>query len=434
MAASSANNTDSNITKKLVRDFLAEFEKNRVATKTVNTKMITGEFSPQFGTTVDWKRPHQYRAVETDGGDITDKFNKIISGKAPATVQQMITVAIPYGNVKEATELDQLQDIIKPAAQECLVKFETRFQEFMIANCGLSYGTVGTALTKWGDPANFRALQDSIGVPAGVKHYCLTNPFQMRNLADTQSGLASGNNKLVDTAWAEAQVGKIGGMNIVSSNSMSNYTSSDATDRDGTLSATPDATYLTAKDSMKQTLVLTGLDGTGISAGDVLEFTGGNRNRVNVRTREVIFDQDGNTIPWRCTVTADAAISGGNATVIVTNAAIFEPNPGSGENQVDGQYNNISSALTNSDAFTILGATSQNYQPNLFYVEDSFGVGTVRLPKLNTWDTTVWSPDGISVRCTKYSDGTLNEQFIRFDLLPVFAVWNPLTAGTGWGE
>ena len=52
------NNVSSNITNKVSRIFLDEFEKQRVATKTVNTNLLTPEFTPQFGDEIAFKRPH----------------------------------------------------------------------------------------------------------------------------------------------------------------------------------------------------------------------------------------------------------------------------------------------------------------------------------------------------------------------------------------
>ena len=65
------NNLDSNITRKVVRVFLDAFESARVVTKTVDTQLLDGEFNPQSGENVDFKRPHQYRVVRTPDGDVS---------------------------------------------------------------------------------------------------------------------------------------------------------------------------------------------------------------------------------------------------------------------------------------------------------------------------------------------------------------------------
>jgi hypothetical protein len=175
---------------------------------------------------------------------------------------------------------------------------------------------------------------------------------------------------------------------------------------------------------MTQTLVLKNLDAVlPIVAGDIIEIAG--RNRVNLDTNEVIFDETGAAIPWRGTVTAATTASGGVATVVIAGAAIFEAN---------GQYNTIDSAPITDDVVTILGSASTVYQPNLFFHEQAFGLGTVALPKLFDTDTSATSSDGFSIRVSKYADGDANTQKVRFDILPAFATFNPFFAGTGWGS
>ena len=69
----------------------------------------------------------------------------------------------------------------------------------------------------------------------------------------------------------------------------------------------------------------------------------------------------------------------------------------------------------------------------MFYTEQAFGLGTVKLPKLYSTDTIATTEDGMSIRVSKYSDGDANTQKIRFDCLPAYAVFNPNFAGQGYG-
>lgn len=431
-----ANNLSSNITNKIARIFLPQFEKMRVVSKTVNTTLLTPNFTPQFGDEIAFKRPHQYLAQETTDGDISGtNFNNIQSGKAVANVQKYITVPIAWTNREEALDLDQLEEIIQPAAEECVTRFETNFQQFMIQNSGLSYGTVGDPLTTWGDVADFGALMSSIGVPASGERCCVMNPFMMKNLADTQTGLASGNNNLVTTAWEDAQISrKFGGMRTLMSNSMSTYTSGivDPTDQGGVavwITGATSQNYTSVKDTMKQQLSINETGTTALNVGDIIELN--DVKRTNVKTRQLAFDSDGAAIPWRFTITDVSAAP----IYTVTNALIFDT--------VDadnlGQYNNCSEPLPQADSgvnAVILrpaAGDSTVLSPSLFYHKMAAGIGTIRLPKLHTWDTIAETSDGISIRVTKYSDGSANTQQIRFDLLPAHSVFNPLWMGTGWG-
>jgi hypothetical protein len=223
-------------------------------------------------------------------------------------------------------------------------------------------------------------------------------------------------------------------MTAIASNALNTRTSGAASDKVGTLAATPDATWATAKDTMTQTLQLTGLSistTNAVRAGDIIEFTGTGasaRSFVNMLTRKPVMGTNGAPQPFRCTVVTGGNTDGsGNVTVTVTGPAIY------GTTGLDSQYQTISAPLTSGDAFTILGSASTVYQPSMFYHKSAFGIATVRLPKLHATDTIATTKDGLSMRITQYSDGDKNLQRWRIDILPVLAVLNPFLAGQGFG-
>jgi hypothetical protein len=229
----------------------------------------------------------------------------------------------------------------------------------------------------------------------------------------------------VTSSWTKAQISTpFAGLQGISSNCLATYTSGTATDRAGTLSATPTATYVAHKDTMIQDIAVTAFSANlTIKAGEIVEVTG--RFRMGIASRQVILDNTGAQIKWRGVVTEDVTLgASGNGTLKVAGPAIFEAN---------GQYNTVSSALTSGDVITVLGSASTVYKPNLFYHKQAFGLGTVKLPKLYEGDTIATTEDGMSIRITKYSDGDANKQKIRFDLLPAYATFNPFFAGQGFG-
>jgi hypothetical protein len=418
-----ANNLSSNITRPLAKIFLEAFESSRVVTKTVNTQLLSGKFNPSTGSNVDFKRPHDYNTIRSAGGDISAAAKSdIIAGKATGTVQEYFTSATEWSNIQEALELDQLDQILEPMARRLVTDLELDLAKFMRINTGLNYGARGTAVDAWSDVAGAGAMMDSVGVPMSDNKYYLMNPFTTTSLASAQSGLNAADG-LVRTAFEKAQIASnFGGMKALTSNALSSYTSGSTTDRLGDLKTAPDATYVTAKDTMQQTMVIETL-GTGtIEAGDQIQVAG--VNRLNIATRQLILDATGAAVPWTGTVLSVVTIAGNEATVVVSGAAIFEAN---------GQYNNVDAAPAAGAVVTILGAAATVYQPNLFYTEQAFGLGTVKLPKLYSTDTVATTSDGMSIRVSKYSDGDANTQKIRFDLLPAYACFNPNFAGQGYG-
>jgi hypothetical protein len=419
-----ANNLNSNITRPLARVFLEAFESNRVVTKTVNTQLLSGRFNPSTGSNVDFKRPHDYNSIRTSGGDISASTKSdIIAGKATGTVQDYFTVATEFSNVQEALELDQLDEIIAPMARRIVTDLETDLATYMRNNSSLKYGSHGTAVDAWGDVAGAGALMDSVGVPMSDDKFYLMNPFTTTALASAQNGLNAADG-LVRTAWEKAQISSnFGGMMALTSNSLSSFTSGAGADREGVLASNPDVSYVGAKDTMQQTLAVSGFTaGMVVKAGDMVTIDG--IYRLNVATRQPMIDAAGNNVLWTGVVVADVTLAGGAGNIVVAGPAIYEAN---------GQYNTVSSAPVATNVVNILSAASTLYQPNLFYTKQAFGLGTVKLPKLYATDTIATTSDGMSIRVTKYADGDANTQKVRFDLLPAYATFNPLFAGQGFG-
>ena len=419
-----ANSLQANITRKVARVFLESFESSRVVTKTVNTQLLnSGRFNPSSGNKVDFKRPHDYNSIRSSAGDISAAAKSdIIAGKATGTVQDYFTASTEWSGLEQAIELDQLEDILAPMARRLVTDLELDLAKFMRINTGLNYGARGTAVDAWGDVAGAGAMMDATGIDMSDEKYYLMNPFTTTKLANAQNGLNAADG-LVRTAWEKSQISSnFGGMKALTSNAMSSYTSGSTTDRSGDLKTAPNATYLAAKDTMQQTMVIETLGSGTIVAGDQIQVAG--VNRLNISTRQLMLDETGAAIPWTGTVLETVTITGNEATVIVSGAAIFEAN---------GQYNTVDAAPAAGAVVTILGAANTVYQPNLFYTKQAFGLGTVKLPKLYSTDTVATTSDGMSIRVSKYSDGDANTQKIRFDLLPAYAVFNPNFSGQGYG-
>lgn len=423
-----ANNLGSNTSQIVLQKFLDAFMCDQVLTKTVDTQLIKGQINPRTGDTISVKRPHQYRVKRTVDGDISLlTANDIISGTAFAKVQDYITVDVEYGQLEEAIQLNQLDMILKPAASEMVAALEVSLGKFMNEQAALQLGTAGAAIVKWSDVAQTGSFLDSLGVPAG-DWFAVMNPFSIQNLADAQTGLASGSNNLVDTAWQRAQIsGNFAGVTAISSNCLASHTNGTHA---GTITvdATPTATYVSVKDTYIQSIALTGFTVTtgGLLAGDVLQFSDNDRNFINMKSRETFTGATGAPVKFTAVVTADVLADGsGDLTALIT-APIFETN---------GQYNNVSSPITSGDAVTIISGTAgSSLMPNLFYHKQAFGLGTVKLPKLHATESNVITEGGFSIRMTKDSSILENKQIVRFDLLPTFATFNPLFAGRFYGN
>lgn len=424
-----ANNFDSNFTRMLARIFLEKFESIRVLSKQVNTQLLAGKFSPKSGTQVDFKRPTDYRAIETDTGDIsgTAPNNDIITGKATGTVQKYITVDMDFDEVDQSLKMDQLDELLEPAATRIVTQLELNFSFFMMRNAALLSGVPGTGVTKWSEVARAGALMSSVGIPMDAMWTYAINPFTQASLADIQRSLGAGGTagELVKSAHERAVLSdNFAGMRVMSATTLSSFTNPAVADLVGAVNGAPDATYVTAKDTMTQDIIVDGFDAALglVPAGTKVQITG--VNRLNLSTRKVILDENGIPILFDGTVVEDVTLTSGAGTLKVT---------GPGLNEANGQYNTVDAAIADDDVITILGSNAQILQPNLFFHKQAFGIGSVPIKKLFSTDTLAETKDGLLIRVSKFADGLENKQIVRFDLLPAFAVFNPFFAGHGYG-
>lgn len=420
-----ANSFDSNFTRSLAKVFVNEFETNRVISKNVNTQLLSGRFGPDSGENVDFKRPTDYTSKRTATGDISGGTRApIITGKATGTVQNYFTVDVDFDEADEALKMDQLDQLLRPAAKRIVTDLELDFANFCMKNNGLLAGTFGTAVTTWDHVAEAGALMQASGVPMDDDWCYFANPFTQRKLASNQRSLGGETGSM--TANQKAVITDMfAGMKVMTATTLGTFTTGAGADRAGTLSANPTVTYLAHKDTMVQSLAITGFQASlQIRAGEKVQITG--RNRLNLSTRQPIVDETGAQILFTGTVTEAVTLdASGNGTITVAGPAIYE---------ASGAYNTVDSAPVSGDVVTLLGAASTLYQPNLFWHKQAFSIGSVPIKKLYSTDTIATTEDGLQIRVSKYADGDKNKQIVRFDLRPAYAVLNPFFAGQGFGR
>ncbi len=421
-----ANNLSSNTQATLSKKILERFESTRTISKTVNTQFLADAINSNTGDTVFIKRPGRFKSVRTTDGNLVSAGstpNSIIAGKAKGTVQDYITVETDWTNLEEAIELNQLDElVVNPMIDELVATLETSFGQFALANCNLSIGTPGEEADSWGDIAQAGALTKSMSFPKGDITY-LVNPFNQVALAEIQRSIGTADG-LVNPAFKDAVINSnFAGLRVMTSDSLASFTAGSNADRVGAIVGTPDPAYVTAKDTMTQSITINGLAATGtVKAGEIIEVTG--RFYLNQSTRQIILNA-GVGVKWRAVVTADAAISGNAVTVIVAGPAIKESTE---------QYDTIDTGLTAGDVVTFLNTDDAITQPNMFYHKNAFAIGSVPVPRLSAQDTFMKTKDGIQIRMTRGSSLRENKQVLRLDMIPAFSSLNPFLAGQGFGN
>lgn len=420
-----ANNFDSNFTRKLARVFTEHFEANRVLSKNVDTQLLDGKFAPDSGDKVDFKRPTDYKSIRTSDGDLTGQNQDIITGKSTGEVQDYISVPVSYTEADQAIKMDQLDQLLAPAARRIVTDLELDFARFAMKNTALVSGDVGTAVSTWDHVADAGANMDASGVPMDSDWCYFMNPFTQTKLASNQRSLGAVD-PLVKSAHERAVVSdNFAGMRVMTANTLGSYRTDTVADRAGTLASNPLVTYLGAKDTMTQQLAVTGFGANlVVKAGEVISISG--RSRLNLATREAMIDGDGAEVVFRGTVTEEVTLDGSGAgTLVVTGPAIYEAN---------GAYNTVDSAPVSGDVVTLGGADDKLIQPNLAWHKQAFGIGSVPMEKLYATDTIATTEDGLQIRVTKFADGTANKQLVRFDLRPAYATFNPFFALKSFGS
>lgn len=422
-----ANNYESNFTRKLAPIILKEFETKRVLSKNVDTQLLEGRFSGKdTGENVDFKRPTDYRSVRTSDGDVSGETKSdIIYGKATGTVQDYFTVFVDFQEADEAIKMAQKNELVDiPMMNRLVTDFELDYGQFMMKNTGLLTGSVGTGVTSWEHVARAGAMLGSSGVPRDAGWCFAMNDFTQVKLASEQRSI--GVNPEAGSANTQAVVKEnFAGMRVMACNTLGSYTTGTGSNRDGTLTAAPTATYVGAKDTMTQSIAVTGFQANlEVKAGETITIAG--RNRLNLSTRQPVVDETGAQIVFSGTVTADVTLNGSGAgTLVITGPAI---------NETNGQYNTVDSAPQSGDVVTLGGSASSIIQPNLFWHKQAFSVGSVPMEKLYSTDTIATTRDGLQLRVSKGVGFLENQKKIRIDFRPAYAALNPFFAGQAFGS
>lgn len=420
-----ANNFDSNFTRKIAEPLLEQFDTKRVLSKNVDTQILDGKFDPSTGENVDFRRPTDYTSSRTPDGDLTSGTpSDIITGKATGTVQDYITVELEYSEAAEALEMGNIDRFLKNASSRLVVDLERDFAAFMKRNTALLAGAPGTAVSTWGHVAEAGALMESSGVPMEGDWCYATNPFTQIALSNDQRSLG-GETGAMDANQKATITDNFAGMKVMTATALSTYTTGAGAGRAGTLSANPNVTYLSAKDSMTQAIAVTGFEANlVVAAGETITITG--RNRLNLSTRDPVISAAGTPVEFSGTVTAEVTLDGSGAgTLVITGPAIFE---------AAGAYNTVDSAPISGDVVTLGGAASTIIQPNMFWHKEAFSIGSVPMHKLYSTDTIATTADGLQIRVSKGADFRGNKQLVRLDLRPAYATLNPFFAGQGFGS
>ncbi|MAK38214.1 MAG: hypothetical protein CMC15_18795 [Flavobacteriaceae bacterium] len=431
-----ANNLESNINTKLMDAFIPAFESQRKVSKliTTNAQNLVNNFDESTGDAfgaVRMKRPLQFVPQETPDGDFTGKEkNPVKVGTVPAEVGDYLTVFIEMSDVERALKskdvAEEMSQLVAPAAEDMCNQTESNLVDRMSKNAALTSGDPTKSIDEWTDIAQAGATMKALGLPTGKK-YCVINEFDGLALSGQQLGLAV--NPEVGNALSTATIANnyAGFDSVFTHDNMPAYTAGDI-NTGLTIKSAPTMTYDALKDSYRQDLVIeAGSDATGkvIKAGTGLVI--GGVNLVHLRNHKPIRGVGGAFIPLTVTVLEDATFTGTDANVKVSGCCIHEDG-------VNGAYNTTDVKIVAGATVTIREDNDAIYGPSLAFHQAFFGMGSIKLKKLDATDASFTTHDGLNFRVTKFSDGTANTHQIRIDFRPTYACLNPFFGERVYGN
>lgn len=422
-----ANQLGTNVAEKLMRAFIPAFESERKISKLISTnaKNLVENFDETTGDTfgaVRMKRPLQFVPQQTSNGDLTSAdINPISVGTVPAEVGDYFTVFVEMTDVERALESADvdlaMQEVMAPAAEDLCNSVETDLVDRMNRAAALTSGNPDNPINDWEDIAAAGTTLKSIGLPAG-KNYCVIKPFDGLALSADQRGLQV--NPEVGMANSMATIANryAGFESVMTQDNMPVYSA--GTQLTGlTVQTAPTQTYAANKDSYRQVITITGgTSGNTLRAGQSVVI--GGVNMVHLRNHKPVIGRNNAVLPLTLTVLEDATFDGsGNASVNFSGCSIFETG-------VNGAYNTTNAAIVPGATVTVLESTAnRQYSPGLAFNEAFFGMGSIKLPKFDSTDTSFTTKDGLNFRIAKDAVVRGNRHQMRIDFRPTYACLNP---------
>ena len=432
-----ANQLNSNITEKLMRAFIPAFDSQRQVSKMISTnaKNLVENFDETTGDAfgaVRMKRKLQFVPHRSDDGDLSSvTANPISVGTVPAEVGQYATVWVEMTDVERALESADvdlaMSEVVGSAAEDICNIIESELVDRMMKAAALTSGDPDEAISEWNDIAAAGTVLKAIGLPTGMKN-CVINPFDGLALSGDQRGLQV--NPEVGMANRDATIANMyaGFNSVITHDNMPEFVS--GTQLTGlTVQAAPVQTYNAIKDTYQQTIAIKGgTSGNTLVAGQTL-VVGGGVEMVHLRNHKPIRSVGGTAMPLSLTVLEDATFDGsGNASVKFSGAAIFEAGS-------LGAYNTVNQAIAVDDTLTVLESTAgKSYSPGLAFHQDFFGMGSIKLKKFDTTDTSFTTKDGLNFRVAKYADTQSNKHRVRIDFRPTWACLQPFFGEKVYGN
>ena len=380
----------------IAREALMQLENNLVIAKTVH-RDYDREFR-KVGESIQVRRPVQFTV--TSGAAISKQ--DVVEKNFSVTMDQQKHVAWEFSSKDLTQTIEEYSGrYIKPAMIQLANDVDVALLS-LYTNVADWVGTPGQAINAFSDFAKGPERLDMKSVPMDTR-YAVLSPADYWGLVTSQSALST-SDRLVETAYERARLGRIGGVDVLMGQNVRTHT---AGTRDNTTplvnGAAQNTTYASSGGTMTQSLVTDGFDASvTIAAGDVFTIAG--VYAVNPVTKATLDYLQ----PF--TVTTAATATGGGAATLTIYPAIIS----------SGAYQTVSAAPADNAALTFVGTASTGYAQNMVYHKNAFALVSAPLivPQGASFAAQETDPKtGLSVRVVKDYDIDTDAEIIRLDIL-----------------
>ena len=385
----------------IAKEALVQLDNNLVMGNNVHR-----EYKKEFvkkGNSVSIRRPVKF--TTTDGATLSKQ--DVEEANDSITIDQRKHVGWEFSTQDLTLTVEEYSKRYIQPAMITLANTMDRSLTNLYSSVWNHVGTPGSTPSSFANLALAPQRLDEMAVSSHMRKAVL-NPAAGWSIAGAQTGLYMQGK--ASTAYEEAQLGRIAGMDTYSTQNVASHTVGVATGTPLVNGASQNTTYASSGAANSQSLITDGWTNstTGIlKAGDVFTIAG--VYAVNPVPGE---GSTGKTVmPYlqQFTVTADAdsGATTGPATLTISPAII-----------TSGPYQTVDAAPADNAVITVSGTGGTSYAQNLCFQQNAFALVTcpLEMPDGAAFKSRE-SYKGLSVRVVKDYDITNDTDIIRLDVL-----------------
>lgn len=404
-----ANELKKNLTQTASRRFIEGFKNNMVALTNVDRQILDGLFNAKSGDSVTLKVPTQYKSVDLMGrtnGAMTDAdIQAIQTGTISAKVNFFEGIALEMNKIEEALESDQLDELLNPATKTLVQKLESAiFAEAALMAAGMTGSPSSGDVKNWLDARTIHAYYSKIGA-ANTKPKAFGDTDVITNISEDVK--TSFDPSIVAESIRDYYGGRLGGVDFFETESTFSFDTT-ALPTGKSLASDPSNAYATLDDVHTGTLTLNA--NTTVKKG--MKFTIDGYFAINQETK-LPFKGDTKATSNKLqvfTVTKDSA----GTDVSYSPAIIGDENS---------PFQNVIKGGTTANV-TFLDLKGK--KPTLAWSSDAVAVHFVPLKPVSTAEGYTATDEGVAIRTQKQGDVMGNTDVMRFDVMAVIKVINPM--------